>query len=1572
MHGLAKLCIKRPVFATMLILVFIVTGLFAYFSLGVDRMPKIDAPMVMVSVVNPGASPEEVETEITKKIEDAVNSISGLNEISSTSSEGMAMIRIEFDLAKSGIVAAEEVQNKINQIINELPSSAKVPVVSKMDPDASAVLQIAISAPRSTRDVTMIADKLIKQRLENCTGVGQVQIQGGADREIHIIVNPERLRAYKLTVTDVFNALRSQNMEMPGGSIKAGEKDFTIRTSGKIKDPADFNHVAIAIKEGYTVKVSDIGRAEDTTKEPTTAVRLDGEPAVQLAVSKQSGTNTVEVAEGVKKRLAQIQEGLPKDVRVQIISDQSIFVKAAIDNIRNHLFEGSLLAALVLFFFLANWRTTVIAAIAIPVSIISAFSIMKIFDYTMNQITMLALTLMVGVVVDDAIIVLENIYRYMEEKGMGAFEAAERGTKEIGLAVLATTVSLLAVFIPVGFMGGMSGRFLSAFGFTCAGAVVVSMLVSFTLTPMLTSRFVHPPTGEKAHKSKDAKFFRILDTTYTRALVWAMGHRKTIVFSCILVILSIAPLFMVIGKNMFVRDDQSQFNISIRLPEGSSLAEATRYSESVARRVRTFEGVTHTLNTVGGSSSGSVNSSSIYVKLVDIGDRKLSSEQMATKVRDILKDHPPNIFLSVVAAGGIGPGGMSDIQYYLQGPDIRKLADYSDKLIEKARTVPGLVDIDSSLRSGKPEVQLDIDRARAADLGVSVQSIQQALNTLVAGQTASTFNAGDDQYDVVVQAEQQFRGSVEGLEKMTVASTKSGPVGLNEVVRTRRSSGPSSIDRLNRQRIVQITGNLMPGASQAAAVASFNGFIGDLNMGPEYKGGATGITGEMSKAGYNFAIAFVLAFIFMYIALAAQFESFIHPVTILITLPLAIPFGLLSMLLTGQSVTIMSGLGLLLLFGIVKKNAILQIDHTNGLRAEGMNRYEAIIQANRDRLRPILMTTMALVSGMIPLLISRGAGAASNHSIGWMVAGGQTLCLALTLLAVPVFYSIWEDLGIKLKSLHLVGSRSKRAAKSAAAVLIIALLIPISFAEETAAAHPEAVTQAVRIEPLQEARMQARIGVEGERRVTLKQVIELVLDNDPELAISHISLDQSGNSVKIARGNYDPVFSLETSRSKSSVAIASAIGGSASGRLTNKEFVFKPKISGNTPWLGSSYTLTFSDSKQISDSLFSQLNPQYPSSMTLDFTQPLWRGLRIDAGRRALMVARKNKDLSYEQLRQKVIERVTLAVQYYWELAYAWQNLEVQKEAVRLAVAQYESNRRQAEQGLLAPIEVVAAQTQVATFQQGLAAAQQLLTSTENNLKQMIMSGRENPLWNTALIPETPLDPDIAPPILKDAITRALASRPELSESSINLDINKLNVQFYKDQMKPQINAVATFAAAGLAGTGQTVNPFGNFPVVLPAHLVGGNSQSLSNLWEGRYPTAKVGLQISLPLRNRAAEGNAANAQADRRRLEITRKQMEMYVEADVRNALEQWNSARVRHDAAVIARKAAEEQYASEQRQFQAGTSTMFLVFQRQNSYISARSSEVRARADLAEAIANLDRATARTIETHQIKLDQ
>jgi HAE1 family hydrophobic/amphiphilic exporter-1 len=1000
----------------MLILSLVVVGVFSYFSLGVDLFPKIDIPTVNIIVSDPGASPEEVETEITKKIEDSINTISQVDEVRSTSSEGQSLVIITFELSKNGDVAAQEVQNKVNLIANDLPTTAKQPVIQKLDPDATPVMQIAVSAPRSLRDLTMIADKLIKQKLENAKGVGEVRIVGGARREIHVLVDPDKLRSYNLTITDVFNALKAQNLELPGGSLKQGERDFTIRTTGRVTDAAQFNQIAIANRNGYVVKVSDIGYSEDSYEEPVTAARLDGVPAVTLVVSKQSGENTVTTANDVKDRLRVVRAGLPKDIRTQIVGDQSTFIEDAINSIQHHLIEGSILASIIIFIFLANWRTTLIAAVAIPTSIISTFALMAAMGFTLNQITMLALTLMVGIVIDDAIIVLENIFRFMEEKGMPPFQAAIEGTREIGLAVMATTMSLLAVFLPVGFMGGIVGRFMSSFGLTSAFAITVSLLVSFTLTPMLSSRFIKPPVvdadGKSEHSSKNSRFFHWIDVFYTRMLKWALAHRPIMLGLSALTILSIVPLFMVVGKNFLPEDDRSEFNVLVRTPEGTSLPATAAFTERISQQIRALPGVTHTLMTAGNGNDASVNNSSIYVKLAGLDERTVTQSQMMQKIRAMLKQYPAEIHTSVEPVNDIGTNDSNaDVQYYIQGPDLEQLAKYSDLMLAKMKTMPGVADPDTTLRSGKPEVRLEINRPRAADLGVSVMNIEQALNTLVAGQVTSTFNAGEDQYDVRVRAEEQFRTTSEGLAKMTVPSTKQdSAVGLDEVVNIRKGSGPSSVNRIDRQRQVTLTCNVLPGASQTTILSAMDEAAHSLNLPADYRAGTTGKSKELGKAGYYFILAFSLTFIFMYIVLAAQFESFIHPVTILLTLPLAIPFGILSLLIMHQTVNIFSGLGLLLLFGIVKKNAILQIDHTNGLRRSGMDRYEAIVQANRDRLRPILMTTIALVAGMLPLIVSSGTGAATNRSIGVLVAGGQSLCLLLTLLAVPVFYSVFEDI----------------------------------------------------------------------------------------------------------------------------------------------------------------------------------------------------------------------------------------------------------------------------------------------------------------------------------------------------------------------------------------------------------------------------------------------------------------------------------------------------------------------------------------------------------------------------------
>jgi hydrophobic/amphiphilic exporter-1 (mainly G- bacteria), HAE1 family len=1060
MQKLAEICVRRPVFATMLILSLTVVGLFSYKSLGVDLFPKIDLPTITVTVVNPGASPQEIETEITDKVEGAVNTISGIDELRSTSVEGVSQVFITFLLEKNPDIAAQEVRNKIDLILNDLPLTAEQPIVQKLDTDAAPVVRIAVSAPRSIREVTDIADNKIKQEIESINGVGDVQIVGGRRREIQIWVDPDKLRAFDVTVAQVADAVRAQNMEVPGGRVDEGTRELTVRTMGRIVNPSEFNNLIVANRGTYSVKLSDVGYAEDGAEEARTEARLNGQPAVTLIVSKQSGQNTVAIADAVKERLQQISKTLPPGFKTEVVGDQSIFIKNSIEAIQTHLIEGSILAAIVVFLFLWSFRSTLIAGLAIPTSIVATFGLMAAMGFTLNNITMLALTLMVGIVIDDAIVVLENIFRFVEEKGVPPFQAAIDGTREIGLAVMATTLSLLAVFLPVGFMGGIVGRFMSSFGLTSSFAIAVSLLVSFTLTPMLAARLIKRSDDKKErglerhtepvdHGSKESRFYRPIDRTYTKMLTWSMTHRWAIVVACVIVIASIIPLFMFVGKNFLPVDDQSQFELNVRMPEGSTLAATSALTERIATDLRQLPGVTDTLTTIGGGQQELVNSATIYVKLRPIEERDLSQETLMVRTRSevlpkFTKQYPDQLRTSVQQVAAISGGGFrnADIQYVIGGPDLEKLTQYSDALLEKMKTIPDVVDADSTLISGKPELRVVIDRARAADLGVRVGDIAQALNTLVAGQEVSTFNAGTEQYDVRVRAIGEFRASAEALKRMIVSSTKIGWVSLDNLVRIEEGTGPAAIDRLNRQRQVMLLGNVRPGGSQAAVIDQLNQFAKDIKIDPSYSTGLAGRSKELGRAGYYFGLAFLLSFIFMYMVLAAQFESFIHPVTILLTLPLAIPFGILSLLMTGQTVNIFSGLGLLLLFGVVKKNAILQIDHTNQLRARGMERLEAIIRANRDRLRPILMTTIALVAGMLPLTISTGPGSGTNRSIGVLVVGGQSLCLLLTLLAVPVFYSLFDDLArsrvwgrIREKGQGVFGRVRRKVATTAASMI---------------------------------------------------------------------------------------------------------------------------------------------------------------------------------------------------------------------------------------------------------------------------------------------------------------------------------------------------------------------------------------------------------------------------------------------------------------------------------------------------------------------------------------------------------
>ncbi|MCA1566255.1 MAG: efflux RND transporter permease subunit [Acidobacteria bacterium] len=1060
MQKLAEICVRRPVFATVIILILTVIGGFSFFTLGVDRFPKIDIPTVSVSTSNPGAAPQEIETEITDIIEGVVNTVPGIDEMRSSSAQGRSNVTINFNLEKDPDLATQEVRDKVSTIINRLPETADPPVVRKSDPDSQPVLVYAISAPRSSIELTDLVQKQIQERIESADGVGEVVVFGGRQREIKVYIEPDRLRAYNLSVTEVSNALRAQNLELPGGRLDEGARTVTLRTLSKVTKVEDFNHIVVATRNNYPVKISDLGRVEDSGVDPQSAASLNGVPSVSLGIRKQSGANTIAVINGVKQRMAEITPLLPKDLNVVVTRDQSEFIETSLHAIEEHLVVGGLLAALIVFLFLWNFRSTVIAALAIPTSIISAFALIAALGYSLNQMTMLALTLMVGIVIDDAIVVLENIYRFVEEKGMHPYQAAIEGTREIGLAVMATTLSLLAVFIPVGFMTGIVGRFMSSFGLTSAAAIAVSLIVSFTLTPMLAARWIKPPKEsitpegleptaaagggdgdgtdgravtahasvataegreEKAHSSsKGGRFYRPVDRSYMWMLRWSMAHRWIIVVLCVVVVASIWPLYKYVGYNFLPDEDESAFQVSLRAPQGTSLAATQSVLDRVARDVREqIPGVKNTLVNAGGfGGGGQPNQGSVQVSLLPVKERELSQTELIQRTRDMIRKrkYPKEYIIGAsggssigAAIGGGGGRGGSSLGLYISGPDIAKLDAYSEKLVERIKKDENFRDADRSLQLSSPELRIIIDRQRAADLGVRAGDVAQALNTLAAGARVTTYSEGSDQYDVVVRAGEEFRRTRENLSNFTVASSNGGTVGLEKLVRLEEGESPASIDRLNRQRQVTISASLAPNGSEADGLVAVQRYAQELNMEAGYRTGVTGQSKELQRANQSFMLAFLLSFVFMYLILAAQFESFIHPVTILLTLPLSIPFALLSTLIAGQRLNIFSALGILLLFGIVKKNAILQIDHTNELRSHGMERYSAILQANRDRLRPILMTTIALVAGMIPLILGSGAGAATNRSIGVLVVGGQSMCLLLTLLAVPVFYSLFED-----------------------------------------------------------------------------------------------------------------------------------------------------------------------------------------------------------------------------------------------------------------------------------------------------------------------------------------------------------------------------------------------------------------------------------------------------------------------------------------------------------------------------------------------------------------------------------
>jgi HAE1 family hydrophobic/amphiphilic exporter-1 len=1044
MQKLAEICIRRPVFAMMIVMSLVVVGAAGYLNLEVDRFPSVDQPTIRIRTQLAGAAPEEMESQVTQRLEEAVNTIEGVTELRSISNNGSSFVIVTFELWRDIDIAAQDVRDRIAGVLRDLPRQTDPPTIAKSDTDQEPVLTVAISGNRSQRELTELADKVIRPQLERSEGVGELRLLGGLDRAINVWVDADRLAAYQIPITAVRDAIERQNTNAPGGNVTGDLREQTLRTMGRISDPRDFDDLVIATRAGTPIRVRDIGWAEDGTAEQRSLARLDGEPTVALDIIRQSGSNTVAVIEGVKQRLRELEAQLPADVRMLITRDQSRYIEQALHEIQRHLVLGSILACLVVLLFMRDWRTTVIAAVAIPTSVIASFGAMKALGFTLNSVTMLALVLMVGVVIDDAIVVLENIYRFIEEKGMKPFQAARAATAEIGLAVMATTFSLVVIFVPVSFMSSIAGRFLYQFGITAAVAVLVSLLVSFTLTPMMSARLLRPatkraggagePDGVPEPRSRSGFYHRI-DETYTRLLGWAMGRRRLVAAIAGLVVLSAIPLYALVRQEYLPSNvDEGQFDVNVTAREGTALQATDEVSRRVERVLMDTPGVATVVATVGGGFGGGVNSTRIFVGMVPHAERRfhlgrllewppwnafrgnLTQRELQQEIRGRLRGLPDVRIAIRNPQTFVGGGPNFDIDFSLLGPDLESLAAYAEQLRERAPEL-GLLDADTTLKLDQPELQAEIDRDRAANLGVETDDIASALRIMVGGDARVTRYHDDtinEDYDVHVRLAEGDRQDAETISRLYVPRRDGGLARLDNVVGLVERPNASRIDRIDRQRMVSLRASVAPGYAQADRIAALRDEVRSMNLPPGYSVRVGGRARELESTFREFLWAFLLSVILMYIILASQFESLVHPFTILLSLPLSVPFAFLSLIVANQTINLYSALGLLVLFGVVKKNAILQIDHMNGLRAEGLSREAAIVQGNRERLRPILMTTMTLIAGMLPLALGSGPGSEERRAVAVVIIGGQALCLLLTLIVTPVAYSLLDDVARRL------------------------------------------------------------------------------------------------------------------------------------------------------------------------------------------------------------------------------------------------------------------------------------------------------------------------------------------------------------------------------------------------------------------------------------------------------------------------------------------------------------------------------------------------------------------------------
>lgn len=1015
MGGIATF-IKRPVFTTMLVMLLVVFGLGSYPSLGIDLNPDVDFPLVMVSVSFAGTSPEEMESLVTKPIEDAVSSLSGIKNLSSVTREGSSQITIEFEFGTDPKLAANEVREKVAVARKRLPDQADEPVIQRFDMGAQAIVYYSLSSDtRSSGEIRKLATDIVKDELQRIDGVADVTISGGSEREIRVAVDSKKLAAYHISMAQILDAINSQNLNAPGGRVSEKGTELTVRTIGKYKNVADIQNVIVANKDGLLIRLSDVATVADTWAEERMLARANGQPSVLIAVQKQSGTNTVAIAEKVKTTMASIQTLLPPDVKVAITRDSSQYIRSSVNDVMESMIFGGLLAVAITFLFLQNTRATIIGAIAIPTSVVATFFLLKMMNFTLNNMSLMGLSLAVGILIDDAIVVIENIYRHME-LGKSPMEAARDGTSEISLAVMATTLSILAVFVPVGSMNGIVGQFFKQFGLTVAFAVAFSLFVALTLTPMLSAYWLksgHEQTaGQSGRKSRSKIFldrfeggFLEFQQFYRRVLSWSLAHPKKLVAIAVLSLFANGLLLPFLGSEFQPTYDSGEFNITMNAPAGTSLEKMRELVKPVEEQVLAIQERESSYLIIG--SGGQAGKATMGIKLVPAGERSRSMDKIMDELRLKFRDIG-RLKVTVTNNQGMGRGDSRPVQVALRGPELDKLNQMAQQLVEKIRQIPGTTDVDISAEQSSPEIQVAVDPVRVSDAGLDTTTVATTIQMAFLGATTrNEFNPTDKDYQIRVQLEEQGRSSLDDVANLLIASKTGNFVRLGDIANVTLSSGPTQIDRESRQRQVIVYANVV-GVSAGDVTAKVKELMPSLNLPLGYSYKFVGQAQTMQDSFMEIAKALLLAVVLIYMVLAAQFESFVHPFTIMLSLPFSLTGAILGLLIAGQTMNIISLIGVIMLMGLVTKNAILLVDYANQLRHQGMPIIDALIEAGAVRLRPILMTTAAMIFGMMPIALGIGSGAEMRQSMGVVLIGGLITSTMLTLLVVPAVYLLIE------------------------------------------------------------------------------------------------------------------------------------------------------------------------------------------------------------------------------------------------------------------------------------------------------------------------------------------------------------------------------------------------------------------------------------------------------------------------------------------------------------------------------------------------------------------------------------